>query len=93
LDTAHTEFAKTAATSPKYYYDKVKAILAAKCRTNEIVQSFPTITQEAIKTIKIPVFQIMGLSWHIYNRTCYLETRIWIEKLFPFSKAEPKIPM
>jgi hypothetical protein len=30
---------------------------------------------------------------YIYSGTCYLETRIWIEILFPVSKAEPKILM
>lgn len=62
----NSEFAKIDSTKSKDYNDKTKLVLAAKCHLNDYVLSLNDCSLQAIKSLKLPVTQVMGLDMHIY---------------------------
>ncbi|KAG2229734.1 hypothetical protein INT48_002068 [Thamnidium elegans] len=74
IDITNGEFAKFhAATKSKYYNDKLKAVLAAKCHLNHIIESSPGISVASLKALKIPIVLVMGLNFRSisYPRTYF----------------------
>ncbi|KAG1167522.1 hypothetical protein G6F46_008332 [Rhizopus delemar] len=64
VDISNGEFAKVqAATKSKYYSDKLKAILTAKCHLNHLAQGL----QGTPKGLKIPIIMVMGIDCHVFS--------------------------
>ncbi|KAI7888278.1 uncharacterized protein EV154DRAFT_518175 [Mucor mucedo] len=83
VDVLNGEVAKmTAANEDKYYYDKRKAVLAAKNHLNHLVVNTKYLLPKDIHTIYMPIVQIMGMSCHLYvlsliDKGLYLLQRVY----------------
>ena len=51
----------------KCYKDKLKYILVSKAHLNNIIKNMKNVTPAAIKSIKIPVVQIMGATCYVHS--------------------------
>ncbi|KAG2228816.1 hypothetical protein INT48_006020 [Thamnidium elegans] len=86
VDLCNGEFArKTLTAESKFYYDKEKAVLAAKCFLNKVITSCITIPSNVIPTIKIPIIQIMGLCCHVYTLSIIDKGLYLLQNLTSFS--------
>ncbi|CAO3702912.1 unnamed protein product [Rhizopus stolonifer] len=83
VDVLNGEVAET--NEAKYYYDKRKAVLAAKNHINHLLP-------KDMHTIYMPIVQIMGMSCHLYvlsliNKGLYLLQQVYITS-YPVSNHE-----
>ena len=68
LEVGTGEFASALAiNNTKLYKDKLKSILVSKAHLNNIIKNMKNATSAAIKSIKIPVVQIMGATCYVYS--------------------------
>ncbi|KAI8141348.1 hypothetical protein BJV82DRAFT_689269 [Fennellomyces sp. T-0311] len=68
LEAAAGEFASKIATmASKLFKDKLKSILVAKHHFNELVCAARYVDTKVLKTIRIPILQIMGTSCFLYS--------------------------
>lgn len=67
IEAATDEIAscKTTITS-KLYGDKLQSVLASKCHFNHLISKLRSIGPHKLKTIYIPIVQIMGLSCTVH---------------------------
>lgn len=82
IDVANGEFAKIqAATKSKYYSDKLKAVLTAKCHLNHLAQGL----RGTPKGLKIPIIIIMGIDCHVFSLSLVDGNVYILQKVLSFS--------
>lgn len=82
IDLLNGEFAnKRAAAKRKYYHDKAKAVLTAKCHLNYLVESLPQIPIRCIKALKIPIVMVMGIDCHVFVLSLIDKNDYLLEKI------------
>ncbi|KAG2204589.1 hypothetical protein INT47_012648, partial [Mucor saturninus] len=93
VDVLNGEVAKMAATNEdKCYYDKRKAVFAAKNHLNYLVTNTKCLFPKEIHTMYMPIVQIMGMSCHLYvlsliDKGLYLLQRVYTMS-YPVSNHE-----
>lgn len=82
IDASNGEFAKTkAATKSKYYYDKLKAVVAAKIHLNSMVKDTPGLNARSLKSLSIPILIVMGTSCHVFSLSIIDKNVYLLEKV------------
>ncbi|KAG1048238.1 hypothetical protein G6F43_009358 [Rhizopus delemar] len=82
VDISNGEFAKVqAATKSKYYSDKLKVVLTAKCHLNHLAQGL----RGTPKTLKIPITMIMGTDCHVFSLSLVDGNVYILQKVLSFS--------
>lgn len=66
VDGATAEAAKKA-TPKKLFMDKLKTVLGTKCHLNNFLGTIPFIPAKDIKSVVLPVIQIMGFDVQVYT--------------------------
>lgn len=64
-----------------YYYGKTKATLASKVHWNAVIKAILDLSIGQVKNIRIPIIQIMGLSFHIYSVSLIDKNLYIVQKL------------
>ncbi|KAI8339368.1 hypothetical protein BC941DRAFT_468650 [Chlamydoabsidia padenii] len=91
METLTGQVANTRATiGSKLYKDRLKSTLASKCHLNRLLSLLRFIPPNKIKTIYIPIVQIMGLSFTIYAMSQLYAVRIVNEFTYPRTTTELK---
>ncbi|ORZ25731.1 hypothetical protein BCR42DRAFT_315860 [Absidia repens] len=68
IEAATGEFASASATTKsKLFADRLKSVLVSKVLLNHALSKMKHIPEDAIKTIRIPAIQVMGLSCCVYS--------------------------
>ncbi|SAL97111.1 hypothetical protein [Absidia glauca] len=68
MEVTTGEFARTTTTNEsKLFKDKLKSVLATKVHLNHTLTTMPYMPAHAIKSIKVPIIQIMGLNCYVYS--------------------------
>ncbi|KAG0166061.1 hypothetical protein DFQ28_009056 [Apophysomyces sp. BC1034] len=60
----------------KLYGDRLKSVLASKVHLNYLLSSMKSLSGNDVKTIKLPVIQVMGLSCYVYS-LCLVDQRLY----------------
>ncbi|SAL97108.1 hypothetical protein [Absidia glauca] len=68
MEVTTGEFARTTTTNEsKLFKDKLKSVLATKVHLNHILATMSYMPAQTIKSIKVPIIQIMGLNCYVYS--------------------------
>lgn len=95
LDVVTGEFARQSSTIPsKLYRDLLKSALTTKVHLNAVLKRVPYLPATKIKTVVVPMIQIMGLSCVLYGMNIIDKKVYTLQKIpsinYPSTQREVK---